>query len=218
MYYNPQLFGILPYKHKYTATGEEALTSFFVPAFKIIKDKSILDKRGWCTEEKGREYYDKTRAIKESDPEEYLNYTSQYCYNAEEGFSLQGDNKFNKILITNQLTNIRALKVGPRPERGFLEYTYKGGVHSPENINGFKWIENKNSNLQILEHPIWLLKERRDEDGKVIWTPPSEKIHNLYVIGIDGIDISQRQTSSTTKNASDFCCVVYKRSYGIGEP
>ena len=40
-----------------------------------------------------------------------------------------------------------------------------------------------------MEHPIWTLQEKRDENGKVIWTPPKEKIRDLYVIGVDGIDI-----------------------------
>jgi hypothetical protein len=52
----------------------------------------------------------------------------------------------------------------------------------------------------------------------VIKTYPTEKIKNLYVIGIDGIDIGTEQTSSTTKDPSDFCLLVYKRAYGMAEP
>ncbi|MCI7207247.1 MAG: hypothetical protein MSA15_14795 [Clostridium sp.] len=57
-----------------------------------------------------------------------------------------------------------------------------------------------------------------DENGKVIWRPPTEKVRSLYVIGIDGIDIGAAQTSEATKDPSDFCLVVYKRAYGIEEP
>jgi len=72
--------------------------------------------------------------------------------------------------------------------------------------------------LQILEHPLWELPEKKDEDGNVIWRPPAEKIRNLYVIGIDGIDIGAAQTSKNTKSPSDFCLTVFKRAYGLGEP
>ena len=50
-----------------------------------------------------------------------------------------------------------------------------------------------------------------------MWTPP-DRIKNLYVIGIDGIDIGSGQTSENTKNPSDFCLVVKKRVYGLDEP
>jgi len=51
-----------------------------------------------------------------------------------------------------------------------------------------------------------------------MWNPPTEKINNLYVIGIDGIDIGKAQTSENTKDPSDFCLTVFKRAYGIEEP
>jgi hypothetical protein len=30
-----------------------------------------------------------------------------------------------------------------------------------------------------------------DEEGNVTWRPPADKIRDLYVIGIDGIDIGK---------------------------
>lgn len=66
-----------------------------------------------------------------------------------------------------------------------------------------------------MEHPLWHLQEKVDETGKVIWTPPREPIRDLYVIGIDGIDIGAAQTSEYTKDPSDFCLTVYKRAYGM---
>lgn len=218
MYYNPQIFGILPFKHSYTQTNEETLSAFFLPAFKTIKESYLLDKRGWISDEKGKEYFDTTRALKASDPHELVTYCAEYCYTAEEAFSLEGDNKFNKINIAEQLTNIRALKRCPPIERGYLEYTYKNGVHSPENIDGFKWIKDNTSPIKIVEHPVWLCPAKTDEEGRVIWSPPADKIRHLYVIGIDGIDIGKSQTSVATKDASDFCITVYKRAFGMGEP
>ena len=120
-------------------------------------------------------------------------------------------------MIAEQLTRIRALKQCPPIETGFLEYSFKDGKHAEENINGFKWIPNVNGKIKILEHPLWTLPVKKDEDGNVIWTPP-DRIKNLYVIGIDGIDIGSGQTSENTKNPSDFCLVVKKRVYGLDEP
>ena len=218
MYYNPITYDILPYRHKYTSTGDEALTGFFIPAFLVINKEGYIDSRGYTDPEKGKEYYNAQRASKSSDPKALVDFMAEFCYNAEEAFSLEGDNKFNKINIAEQLTNIRALKKCPPIERGYIEYKFKEGAHIQQNIDGFKWIPNQNSKLQILEHPIWTLPPVEDENGKVTWRPPTEKVRNLYVIGIDGIDIGATQTSEATKDPSDFCLVVYKRAYGIEEP
>ncbi len=218
MYYNPEIFGVLKYRHNYTQTGEVTLSAFFLPAFKAIKEMYLLDHRGFISDEDGKKYFDKTRAIKAADPQELVTYCAEYCYNAEEAFSLEGDNKFNKVNIATQLTEIRALKRCPPIEKGFIEYTYKGNSHQEQNINGFKWIPNQNSKIQILEHPLWTLPSKKDEDGKIIWNPPADKIRDLYVIGIDGIDIGKSQTSDATKDPSDFCLVVYRRAYGMQEP
>ena len=218
MYYNPNTYDILPYRHKYTSTGDEALTGFFIPAFLVINKEGYIDSRGYTDPEKGKEYYNAQRASKSSDPKALVDFMAEFCYNAEEAFSLEGDNKFNKVNIAEQLTNIRALKKCPLIERGYIEYKFKEGAHIQQNIDGFKWIPNQNSKLQILEHPIWTLPPVEDENGKVTWRPPTEKVRNLYVIGIDGIDIGKSQTSDATKDPSDFCLVVYKRAYGIEEP
>lgn len=217
MYYNPEVFGILPYRHNYTQTGEETISAFFLPCFKSIKDLKMLDSRGFISDAKGKEYFDKIRATKATDPEALVTYCAEYCYNAEEAFSLEGDNKFNKINIAEQLTNIRALKKCPPIETGFLEYKYKDGAHVEQNLDGFKWIPNSNGKIKILEHPLWTLPEKRDEEGNVIWRPP-ERIRDLYVIGIDGIDIGKSQTSDATKDPSDFCLTVFRRTYGTSEP
>lgn len=218
MYYNPVTYDILPYRHKYTSTGDEALTGFFIPAFLVINKEGYIDSRGYTDPIKGKQYYDSQRALKSSDPKALVDFMAEFCYNAEEAFSLEGDNKFNKVNIAEQLTNIRALKKCPPIERGYIEYKFKEGAHIQQNIDGFKWIPNQNSKLQILEHPIWTLPPVEDENGKVTWRPPTEKVRNLYVIGIDGIDIGAAQTSEATKDPSDFCLVVYKRAYGIEEP
>lgn len=220
MYYNPDIYGILKFRHNYTQTGEEILSAFFIPCTKIMKDrKKYLEPRGYVDEEKAKEFYDKARAMKAKDPKALITYSSEYPYTAEEAFSLEGDNKFNKINIADQLAQIRVLKKTPNIETGYLEYSFKDGKHSESNINGFRWIPNQNGKVRILEHPIWTLPNVIDEEtGKVVKTYSKEKIKGLYVIGIDGIDIGAGQTSEYTKDPSDFCLVVKKRVFGLEEP
>jgi len=40
----------------------------------------------------------------------------------------------------------------------------------------------------------------------------------LYIAGVDGIDIGKAQTSTQTKDPSDFCIVIMKRAMGSHEP
>lgn len=216
IFYNPESFNVLPYRHNYCETNEQVLTGFFLPAFCIVKGE-YMDSRGYTNPTKGKEYYEKQRIRFINSPKDLLTYSSEYCFTPEEAFALEGDNKFNKVNIAEQLTQIRALKRCPNIDTGYIEYTYKGGVHTQSNISGFKWIPNKNSKLKILEHPIWTLSPKI-ENSKVVWNPPSEPINNLYVIGIDGIDIGKAQTSDSTRDPSDFCLTVFKRAYGLEEP
>ena len=217
IFYDPEAFNILPYKHNYCQTGDYVLTGFFLPAFSIIRGE-YMDSRGWTDPDKGKEYYNKQREKFAKSPRDLITYSAEYCFTPEEAFNLEGDNKFNKVNIAEQLTRIRALKQCPPIETGFLEYTFKDGKHAEDGITGFKWIPNQNGKIQILEHPLWLLPDKKDENGKVIWSAPKDRIKNLYVIGVDGIDIGKSQTSENTKDPSDFCLTVFKRTYGLDEP
>lgn len=214
MYYKPQLFGVLPYRHNFTKNGEYAITSFFLPAFRTIKELSLLDSRGWLDDEDGKAYFNKTRDLKAQDPEEFITFCAEYCFDGEEAFSLEGNNKFNKILIAEQLANIRIHKDSPKPERGTLEYVFKNGQHSRENITGLKWIKNNTGDVQIIEHPIWT-QVSYDEEGNEL---KYEKMNGLYVAGIDSIDLGMEDTSALTKDPSNFCIVIKRRQFGLKDP
>lgn len=214
MYYEPQLFGVLPYRHNFTKNGEYAITSFFLPAFRTIKELSLLDSRGWLDDEDGKAYFNKTRDLKAQDPEEFTTFCAEYCFDGEEAFSLEGNNKFNKILIAEQLASIRIHKDSPKPERGTLEYIFKNGQHSKENITGLRWIKNNNGDVQIIEHPIWT-QASYDEDGNEL---KYEKMNGLYVAGIDSIDLGMEDTSALTKDPSNFCIVIKRRQFGLKDP
>lgn len=214
MYYEPQLFGVLPYRHNFTKNGEYAITSFFLPAFRTIKELSLLDSRGWLDDEDGKAYFNKTRDLKAQDPEEFTTFCAEYCFDGEEAFSLEGNNKFNKILIAEQLANIRIHKNSPKPERGTLEYIFKNGQHSRENITGLRWIKNNSGDVQIIEHPIWT-QVSYDEEGNEL---KYEKMNGLYVAGIDSIDLGMEDTSALTKDPSNFCIVIKRRQFGLKDP
>lgn len=214
MYYEPQLFGVLPYRHNFTKNREYVITSFFLPAFRTIKELSLLDSRGWLDDEDGKAYFNKTRDLKAQDPEEFTTFCAEYCFDGEEAFSLEGNNKFNKILIAEQLANIRIHKDSPKPEKGILEYIFKNGQHSRENITGLRWIKNNNGDVQIIEHPIWT-QTSYDEDGNEL---KYEKMNGLYVAGIDSIDLGMEDTSALTKDPSNFCIVIKRRQFGLKDP
>ena len=219
MFYDPLAYGILPHRHSYSQTGEQILTSYFVPCTKIPKNRTrFLSHRGYVDYDEVKDWQLEQRSNMINNPKALMDYCAEFPLTDAEAFSAGNINKFNKVLITEQLTKIRALKIGPTIEKGFLGYTYKDGKHIESNINGFKWTPDKSSKLQILEHPIWTLPPRQDDKGKIVWAPPEDKVDNLYVVGVDGIDIGASQTSEATKDPSDFCCVVYKRVFGTDCP
>lgn len=220
IYYHPESYDVLPFRHKYTQTGEEALTGFFIPAFAQVWE--CLDKRGFCDKEKAKKILQKDRDKFLNSPEGLIQHCAEYCWNAEEAFNLEGDNKFNRILITDQLAEIRLHKRGPRPQRGNLEYIFKTGKQIKENIDGFKWTPNDKSKLQILEHPIWSHEFQNSPtykyyDPETIGTQYNE-MKDLYIAGVDGIDIGANDTSKETRDPSDFCIVILKRMMGLQEP
>ena len=101
-------------------------------------------------------------------PKDLITFSAEFCYNPEEAFNLEGDNKFNKVNIAEQLTRIRALKQTPDIEIGRIGYLYKEGIHTPQNITGITWKLDNTSKLKILEHPLWTLPPKKDENGNPI--------------------------------------------------
>ena len=221
IYYHPRAFKVLPYRHNFTQTGEYEETGFFIPYFVQSLRDEFMDSRGVCDIDRYKEELQKERDHLLAVPEEYYKKCAERCWFAEEAFNLEGVNKFNKVLISEQLAEIRLHKRGPRPESGYIDYIYKNNKHTLENISGFKWIPNSSGKVKILEHPVWsdLYKEQmskqqtEDEEISVY-----KEMNDLYVAGIDGIDIGANQTSSNTKEASDFCITILRRAHGLKDP
>lgn len=226
IYYNPKAFKILPFRHKWTQDGTTIDSGFFLPYFLQSLNPEYMDSRGVCNQTEYKKVLQEERNNLLAVPEEYLKKCAERCWNAEEAFTLEGQNKFNKMKIADQLAKIRLHKIGPRPQVGTIDYTYKSNKHSLENIDGFRWLLNSGK-VQILEHPVWsdLYKEqiekqkrKAEEQGIDFEAPVYTEMNDLYVAGIDGIDIGAAQTSKETRDPSDFCIVIKRRAFGLNEP
>ena len=226
IYYNPRAFKILPFRHKWTQDGTTIESGFFLPYFLQSLNPEYMDSRGVCNQTEYKKVLQEERNNLLAVPEDYLKKCAERCWNAEEAFTLEGQNKFNKMKIADQLAKIRLHKIGPRPQVGTIDYTYKSNKHSLENIDGFRWILNSGK-VQILEHPVWsdLYKEQiekqkkeAEEQGIDFEAPIYTEMNDLYVAGIDGIDIGAAQTSKETRDPSDFCIVIKRRAFGLNEP
>ena len=227
IYYHPKAFKVLQFRHNYTQDGTYIESGFFLPYFLQSLRPKFMDNRGVCNVEEYKKELQEERDNLLAVPEEYYKKCAERCWNAEEAFNLEGVNKFNKINISEQLVEIRVHKRGPRPESGYIDYFYKNNKHTLENIDGFKWIPNSNGKVQILEHPVWSplykeqidkLRQEAEERGEEIEVPVYKEMNNLYVAGIDGIDIGSNQTSKETRDPSDFCMVIKRRAFGLNEP
>lgn len=226
IYYNPKAFKILPFRHKWTQDGTTIESGFFLPYFLQSLNPEYMDSRGVCNQTEYKKVLQEERNNLLAVPEDYLKKCAERCWNAEEAFTLEGQNKFNKMKIADQLAKIRLHKIGPRPQVGTIDYTYKSNKHSLENIDGFRWLLNSGK-VQILEHPVWsdlykeqIEKQRKEaeEQGIDFEAPVYTEMNDLYVAGIDGIDIGAAQTSKETRDPSDFCIVIKRRAFGLNEP
>ena len=205
VYYNPEMFLVLPFYHNYTEDGGWVKTGYFIPAYVAMNKKGYVGSRGEYLIEKQKSFYNERRASI-TDPKTLMDHKAEQCFTAEEAFAAEGVNKFNKIKIAEQIIAIRIKKEAPPIQRGYMEFIYSGPERKRENIVGARFKPNPNGSVYILEHPIW------EENDK------QEKINNLYVAGIDGIDIGQAETSQFTKDPSKFCTMIKRRIYGMKEP
>ena len=202
-YYDPAFYDILKYRHNCTDTKEYVETAYFIPAYSLVNKEGYIDSRGYTDPELGKQFYEEQRAKKAGDPKGLLIYSAEYCFTAEEALALEGENEFNTALLAEQIAAIKLYKQSPVIETGSLEYKFNG-EHRDENITGMIWKESPNGKIHILEHPI------KKEGGSLY--------NNLYVAGIDSIDLGGEDTSNTTKDPSEFCIVIKKRSFGMSEP
>ena len=197
MFTNPRSYNILPVRNKYNNKEEVVYTGFFMPAYSQVYD--YLDHRGVTDEVKARKYYQDERDKKIDDPQNLLDYKAEYCFTPDEALIKEGDNLFDQVAISEQIAQIDIHKTVEQPRTGSLLWV-KDKSDKPV---GVKWTEDNRGKIQILEHPI------TDESGATY--------KNLYVAGIDSIDIG-KDDSASDRDVSDFCIVIKKRVFGLNEP
>ena len=204
---HPEVFNILPHYHNYTPDGRYILSSMFIPAYRnalfdmdIDKGIEYVDKRGWCNLERAKKRYEIDRAAKASDPAALLIYKAEYCFTIEEALINQGDNIFPREELAEQAAQIDIYKNYIPARRGNL-FWKRDDQDRPD---GVKWSNDEQGKIQIIEHPLI--------------SPDGTNYNNLYIAGIDSIDIGTADSTGTDKKPSQFCIVIKKRILGTSDP
>ena len=197
---NPSAHNVLPVRHNYTADRRDIITGLFIPAYRIVFE--YIDNRGYCNEEKAIEWYEKERKELASDPKALLDYKAEYCFTIEEAFIQKEGNVFPVEELSNQLAALDIYKSVEKPKTGFLTWEINRESRRTGNV---VWREDPKGNIIIKEPPI------TGESG--------HGYKDLYVGGIDSIDIGEKDTATQdSSKLSDFCVVIKKRVLGLETP
>lgn len=197
---NPLANNILPYYHNHTPNGEYIYSGYFIPAYAMVF--SLVDNRGYCDKETAKAEWMKIRETKASSPKKLLDFCAEYCFTIEESLLQQDSNFFPREELAEQLTNIEIYDRSIKPTAGYLVWE----VDKENNKTGkVLFREDPKGKVLILERPVLA------EDGNPYL--------NLYVGGIDSIDLGQNDsaTSDLTK-LSRFCILIKKRIWGLEDP
>ena len=133
--------------------------------------------------------------IKETnDPVAFQNYTQEYPQTLREVFLKKGTNRFNQIKLTSQLYIVEDYKNPelPKVKRGSFRYRKNAlGV-----IEGVDFIHDGVGTINMVE------EVETNHDGK--------HYNDLYVMGVDSIDIGTNESADPTKG-SKLAALVKKR-------
>lgn len=196
----PNAYNLLPVYHNFTVDNSFKETGMFIPAHKIVF--SLIDKRGYCDRTEAINWYNKIRASKAANAKDLIDYQSEYCFTIEEALIQKEDNMFPREELAEQLTAIEIYKTVEKPKSGFL--TWETDTNG-ERTGKVKWRDDPKGNILITEHPL---------PGT-----SGEGFNNLYVGGIDSIDIGSKDSATTDESKlSDFCILIKKRILGLAEP
>lgn len=197
MFKNPRGAKVLPYKNYDTTEGDPEITCFFCPSHKFALVSEYLDNRGvtdWVRFKKHYEEYRKTLH-----GQDYLDECAEHCFTPEEALSKTGENLFDAELIAARMSQIMTKHNWTEPKKMMLLWD-KTTDKQWSKINAY---ESPHGNVLVVEPPL------TTEDGSAY--------KNLYVAGIDSIDIGQDESASDT-DVSDFCIVIKKRIRGMDDP
>lgn len=206
MFYEPEQFSILPYKNNYTDSGEYVYTSFFIPAYTMWFGTNNIkgyDERGVVDEDAAKAYYLEERKKKEKDASVLMKYKAEYCFTPEEALILEGENRFDKTKLVEQLSRIELHKMIEPPKKIKLTWGFnkETGTIDRDSIPSYEF--SPDSKILITELPM------SDENGIAF--------QNLYVAGIDSIDADE-STSTGQSDVSNFCITIKRRQLGLKPP
>lgn len=201
MFYDPEGFKGLPYKHNHTQNGEYVYTAFFIPAYTMHIPS--CDNRGVCDEISAKQYYNSQRIAKSNNPQNLLEYKSEYCFYPEEALIREGENRFDQVKISEQIANIELHKIIEQPKKASLSWKYDKDLGAINRNIMPEFEFGPNGKLYIAEVPM-------QDENKLAYT-------NLYVAGIDSIDADE-SSSSGQKDVSKFAIVIMRRQIGLMEP
>lgn len=194
---NPEAYNVLPFKNYDTDDGKPEISSFFIPAHKFALTSQYLDNRGVTNHIEFKKFYiEKREKLTDKD---FLNECAEHCFTPREALSKHGDNVFDTAIITERIIQMKVHNQYTKPKRMLLLWDKSFG-------SGYDRVIAKESplgQLLVVEPPIL------DETGK--------PYKNLYVAGIDAIDMG-RKDSATDSDVSDFCVIVKKRMFGMDDP
>lgn len=197
MFAKPEQYNILPFKNYDTEDGKPELTAFFLPAHKFSLLSEYVDNRGVTDHVRFKKVYEKVRSgLTDKD---YLNECAEHCFTPREALSKHGDNVFDPVAIAERMVQIKVQGLYTKPKRMQLLWDKSQG----DQLNRVIARESPSSQLLVVEPPIL------DETGK--------PYKNLYVAGIDAIDMG-RKDSASDSDVSDFCIVIKKRAFGMEDP
>lgn len=196
----PEASNVLPVRHNYTADRRYIITGLFIPAYRVVYQ--FVDKRGYCDEQRSIDWYESERKKKGGDPKALLDYKAEYCFTIEEALIQKEGNVFPVEELANQLAALDVYKTVEKPKTGFLVWEIN---RDSQRTGKVLWRDDPKGNIIIKEPPIL------GESG--------HGYKNLYVGGIDSIDIGEQDTATQDKSKlSDFCVVIKKRVLGLETP
>lgn len=205
MFYNPESYGVLPFKNRNTESQEPEFTGYFIPSYTMWygdgKTKGF-DSRGVVDEERAKKYFTEEVFGVINDPHLLLLKKAEFCFTPEDAFVLEGSNRFDKDLLVEQLQAITLHKTVEKPKCAKLHWGHKDdGTTDRESKPEIEFVSD--SPLKIVELPI------KD--------PNEIPYNNLYIAGIDSID-SDKTTSTGQTDVSQFCMVVMRKQFGLQPP
>lgn len=202
IFYNPEEFSVLPYRNRYTQSGEVQYTGFFIPSYEMWfgdAQNPGFDSRGVVYHERAKQHYIK-KWSKIKDPTLLQKDKAEYCFTPEDAFVLEGSNNFDQEKLAEQKAAIEIHKTIPLPRQMQLRWQIK------ENQVDY----DQRPTAQVGEGPIRFTEMPICDEHGI-------PFKNLYVIGVDGIDQGTNESSGQT-DVSKFAIVVYRRQLGLQEP